>query len=399
MAKTEQLVVSEQSQSMFSKRKKIPTKRPPHGDDKADKCYTASTPRTKPASFSSTSTSSENHDYSKPFVPPTALNSEQEDEPPVITCSEEEAGVTIAPSTHQRQLMRQVSGLGLEDPVFGGMDCQDNSMTKEHASFFLDDMDFHDVPEDMRDMISCASDRTDVVEIEGQSMEDSKSPDKRASAYSHSSSSRRGSMSSLPPLGLDPGMAAAVAPAPLSSIKSKAGKIPRSLTLNDSNHQSIVSGLSYVPASGSYKPKTRQTKREHRCSTASSIVLEDKNLAAQVNAMLSMNESTSSFSSPTKVRTTHNKKQANLVIKRQDSRLSTCSSKYTAPPLPLSAGMVIQEGERFLPESMDDIFGSKPPSKSRTKKSSSSVQNTKKKSESKPLKTKKSRDNSEKGEF
>lgn len=94
---------------------------------------------------------------------------------------------TIAPSRRQRQLMRQVSALGLEDPVFGMTLGLDDSMTKEHASFIFEDMDINDIPEDMRDMVSVGSDRTDVVES-----------DDGRSHYS-------GSFASIPPLGLEPG--------------------------------------------------------------------------------------------------------------------------------------------------------------------------------------------------
>lgn len=266
---------------------------------------------------------------------------------------------TIAPSRRQKQLMRQVSGLGLEDPVFGD---NDNSMGKEHASFFFDDMDIHAVPEDMRDMCSLASDRTDVVKAEeGQSLNESKSSDLMQSAYSNSSAALLSSTSSLMlPLGLEPG--AAMAPRSSNTLRATSskpkGKVPENLTLHESAHQSFVSCLSYVPPSGSFRIKTtRNSKMERRNSSASTIVLEDKNLAAQVNAMLSMNESENSFSSPCQTHATSSHRQAHkLKPTREDNLLSTCSSKYVPPPLPLSAATPIQESERFLPESMDDIF-------------------------------------------
>lgn len=61
----------------------------------------------------------------------------------------------INPTTSSRKLMRQVSGLGMEDPIFG---------TKEsgpmHPSNIFDDMSIGDIAEDMRDMVSIASDPT-----------------------------------------------------------------------------------------------------------------------------------------------------------------------------------------------------------------------------------------------
>ena len=62
---------------------------------------------------------------------------------------------TIAPSKKNRQLMRQVSALGMEDPVFGTT--EDGP---KHPSNIFDDMSLGDVPEDMRDLVSIASDPT-----------------------------------------------------------------------------------------------------------------------------------------------------------------------------------------------------------------------------------------------
>ena len=62
----------------------------------------------------------------------------------------------IEPTTSNHRLMRQMSALGMEDPVFGATpeDCP------RHPSNIFDDMSIHDVPEDMRDMVSIASDPT-----------------------------------------------------------------------------------------------------------------------------------------------------------------------------------------------------------------------------------------------
>lgn len=62
---------------------------------------------------------------------------------------------TIAPSKKNRQLMRQVSALGMEDPVFGTT--EDGP---KHPSNIFDDMSLGDVPQDMRDLVSIASDPT-----------------------------------------------------------------------------------------------------------------------------------------------------------------------------------------------------------------------------------------------
>ena len=67
-------------------------------------------------------------------------------------------GGTIAASKKTRELMRQVSALGMEDPIFGTT--EDGP---QHPSNIFDDMSLNDVPEDMRDCISIASDPTAEV--------------------------------------------------------------------------------------------------------------------------------------------------------------------------------------------------------------------------------------------
>ena len=72
-----------------------------------------------------------------------------------------------------------------------------------HASFFFFDMDINDITEEMRDMFSLASGRTDVVEADEVQSLDSKS------------------MGSLPPLELE------VAPTSPKMKKIRKGKKPR----------------------------------------------------------------------------------------------------------------------------------------------------------------------------
>lgn len=61
----------------------------------------------------------------------------------------------IRPCPLSKALMRQISGLGMEDPVFGTKE-----LGPEHPSQIFEDMDLNDLPEDMRDMVSIASDPT-----------------------------------------------------------------------------------------------------------------------------------------------------------------------------------------------------------------------------------------------
>ena len=66
----------------------------------------------------------------------------------------------IAPTDESKQLMRQVSALGLEDPVFGNIH---ESTRPHHPSNIFEDMNYDDVPDDMKDIMSIASDKTDPM--------------------------------------------------------------------------------------------------------------------------------------------------------------------------------------------------------------------------------------------
>lgn len=61
----------------------------------------------------------------------------------------------ISPTKTGTRLMRQISGLGMEDPVFRTNECG-----PEHPSNIFDDMSVGDIPSDMLDMVSVASDPT-----------------------------------------------------------------------------------------------------------------------------------------------------------------------------------------------------------------------------------------------
>ncbi len=61
----------------------------------------------------------------------------------------------ISPTRSSTKLMRQISGLGMEDPIF----CTTEDVP-EHPSNIFDDMGWDDVPSDMLDLMSVASDPT-----------------------------------------------------------------------------------------------------------------------------------------------------------------------------------------------------------------------------------------------
>ena len=72
---------------------------------------------------------------------------------------------TIAPTRSNARLMRQVSGLGMEDPVF-----QTKEDGPEHPSNIFSDMGVMDIADDCLDMLSVASDHT-AQENDGLDME------------------------------------------------------------------------------------------------------------------------------------------------------------------------------------------------------------------------------------
>eukprot|EP00536_Pseudo-nitzschia_multiseries_P003221 jgi/Psemu1/301826/fgenesh1_kg.48_\ len=371
---------------MFDESKKLPSEPPQRVGDEHYKYNNAGgniTPRTK--SLSSSSATSEKHVDPKPDVPPASSQFTQQKDPPGITRNGSEVRGIIAPSRHQKQMMRQVSGLGLEDPVFGGRDFYDTSIKGEHASFFLEDMGIDDLPEDMRDMISLASDRTDEVNL-GNSQQSLGRLEKIPITDGHIPSSiRRGSACTIAPLGLD-------ASAAVASLQ-KDGKVPRNFSLHDSSHKTNGSSLSdessfRIPKPNAMSKRERRTsstsialqdsalaaqvdamlftneakpspmtKRERRTSNAS-MALQDQILAAQVDAMLFMNDSSNSHGSSSHGLTMKGAQQSNKP-QRQGRRVSSCSANYAPPPPPTARDKPIQEGKRSLPKSMQDIFSSK----------------------------------------
>jgi hypothetical protein len=297
----------------------------------------------------------------------------------------------IVPSQRQRQLMRQMSALGLEDPVFDNVhnsgdhhndddgDDDNNEMKPQHTSNMFDDMDIFDVPEDMRDLISIQSDRTDVVDHDGIAvgeegrssdstkatsdstlsmpphprlrLSDQRRPTLNKTVHSHSPSIRS-DPNYVPPQGSFSSRATSS-----STARARERKLPRS-SLNSTTHShstpSTISEPTYVPPSGSFRnvppngsfrmKKTR--KQKERCNSNDSAISrfsldDDDILAAQVNDILSMNDSSTSFASiatATASAAMKNRKSNRAVPNREDSRLSTSSksSKYVPPPSPQS---------------------------------------------------------------
>ncbi|KAG7367353.1 hypothetical protein IV203_030024 [Nitzschia inconspicua] len=217
----------------------------------------------------------------------------------------------IAPTTKQRQLMRKVSGLGMEDPVFGKVAGQ---LEPKHASNIFEDMALDDVPEDMRDMVTFISDRTDSVDLDDDildstidSQEDQSEPNKNIVSSLRAKSNLHNSCSSLPPLGLDPRslqlpnnasphrspvkkFASSPPPPPPpqdTSVKSK--KLSRKSTYEAPRPPS------YTPPAGSFVRK-KVSKKGSRVDAAN-VMNRDDRLAAKVDAMFQKSMSTLEFPS------------------------------------------------------------------------------------------------------
>lgn len=219
----------------------------------------------------------------------------------------------IATTTKQRQLMRKLSGLGMEDPVFGDIAGQ---MNPEHASNIFDDMDLNDVPEDMRDMMTFVSDRTDAVDLDDEILdspsslkEDELGRRKQFASALRAMSNLHNSCSSLPPLGLDPRslqMPDIASPrrSPVKKFHSRPPPPPpaqdTSIKLTKTNSKSAYEAPlppSYTPQSGSFVRK--KISKKPSCVDATHVVKRDERLAAKVNAMFQKSTSSLNFPSNT----------------------------------------------------------------------------------------------------
>jgi hypothetical protein len=65
----------------------------------------------------------------------------------------------ISPTKSSNRLMRQISALGMEDPIF-----HTKEVVPVHPSNIFDDMGFNDIPSDMMDLLSIASDPTAALD-------------------------------------------------------------------------------------------------------------------------------------------------------------------------------------------------------------------------------------------
>jgi hypothetical protein len=243
-----------------------------------------------------------------------------------ITRNGMEVRGVIVVSVRKKQLMRKISALGQEDPVFGDIP---DDMNPLHASIIFADMDFADVPEDMRDLLTLASDKTDVVEINGFILEEEsppcKSTESKTTAPLSSSTTRSVDSSDLPSttlpmLGLDPRKSpileessaslsgvpcprnSATKPPMIHSINQHGRVLKRFLsplpTISSSNDciqpsSSPTTPISqYPPTLGSFNYRKSSIKRTNPNSPVSALHY-DEALASQIDAMFQ--KSTTSF--------------------------------------------------------------------------------------------------------
>ena len=267
----------------------------------------------------------------------------------------------ICPTEKQKHLMRRVSALGMEDPVYGNISEQVKPL---HASNIFDDMDFADVPADMQDMLSLVSDKTDVVEKDEEILESPQQVEKssKRSPAVVSSSPTRGiptvptpsSMSSLPPLGLDPNVFTSLKKQiktggpPPSPVKSSKKCVPETQELRGSTPKKAFKGP-YVPPAGSFCRSKKKPGKNR--SDGSSFVVPENTLAARVDAM---------FNASMPVLSTND-------LNNSFGTIGSSSSGYKQaykPPGPSSStknrkGTTEQAPARALPPSVNSLF---PPS-------------------------------------
>lgn len=296
----------------------------------------------------------------------------------------------IAPTTKQRQLMRKVSGLGMEDPVFGKIAEQ---LNPAHASNFFDDMDLDDVPEDMKDMMTFVSDRTDAVDLDDDILDSPAGSSHLLGSQFESSlramSNFHNSCSSLPPLGLDPGtmmMLDIVSPrrSQTKRFPSRAPPPPpppqdKSAKSTKTNRKSTYEAPlppSYTPPAGSFVRK--KVSKKPSGVDKSNVMKRDDRLAATVDAMFQKSMSASEFPSkgfasclsPTQADSKSPSPRSNrrrsmgdgcdsfqMVSNHQGRRMST-SSVFVPTELPAigQRSSPFRDDERRTLPSMDALF-------------------------------------------
>lgn len=251
------------------------------------------------------------------FGPPITLTLPNETEleqlpedGPMVDCRVIEVG------PGRRGLQRQVSGLGLEDPIFGHVH---DKMNPIHASNIFDDMDVADVPADMRDMISTVSDHTDPIDgsvgdanshdvTAGSHTDNSHPPPPVKSSYPRERIIRNANnvntTAFVPPEGSFPrrsnrrlnGASGSSSHSRKSEMMSPGNsahsRTPHSRSVAGSTHQKVPltktysdsSSSNYAPPDGSFrfrKPKPRGRKPAPRQRPSSSSTLDEPASAGQ----------------------------------------------------------------------------------------------------------------------
>lgn len=309
---------------------------------------------------------------------------------PQITRRGMEVRGFVAPTSRQRQLMRKVSGLGMEDPVFGDSAEQ---LRPSHASNIFDDMDIGDVPDDMKDMLTLASDHTDAVDQDDDIFESPVQQKARiideGIAFSRSwcaIQDHQKSCTGLPTLGLDPAVS------PKRDVSSQRPPVFKRAAHDDVSPPSppplpIESSLStgnfrksgcesplphiYTPPAGSFVHK--KVSKESSCRTPSRANLQsDDRLAARVDAMFQ--KSLLSLKSPQRTCKTPSPRRSRSkdiggnfcdAASKFESQLCTGSRRVSTASVYVPPGLPPKDKKRYTPverehrralPSMDSVF-------------------------------------------
>lgn len=223
-------------------------------------------------------------------LPSVPVSTQQSDFTESRIVGPKEFGGVIEATKEQQHLMRKISALGMYDPVYGHIH---KDLEISHASIVFEDMDFDDVPKDMRDMLGHASEHTDPVVRAPKYITESEKSSAKEMVETNvfvppvGSFVRRGSKRNDSPV-LPP-----TTPTPAHS-QSETRKAPRALpvrhtqstrvreTKEEPFSDQVSRSYSFIPPTGSFN--VRKARERSRTPTRKAI-LKDIELAARAQSM------------------------------------------------------------------------------------------------------------------
>lgn len=191
----------------------------------------------------------------------------------------------VETTKEKKKLMRQVSALGMQDPVFGDIH---KDMEVSHASMVFEDIDYNDVPKDMQGLLQHESEHTDSA----RELRRRFSPKEEKGGKDRNSSLKN----FAPPAGsfVRKTSHRAVSPPLPESRKSTVRRSPRSrkekfvvvteVNTTDGTSSKSTNSSEYVPPAGSFyarKPRERSATPTRRA------LLKDIELANKAQSMFS----------------------------------------------------------------------------------------------------------------